>query len=52
MREKNSELDCEKWLKAELKDGELHLCEDIRGRAKNRGFTGVQLKTARKKIKG
>ena len=51
MREKNSELDCEKWLKAELKDWELHLCEDIRGRAKNRGFTGVELKTARKKLK-
>ena len=34
MREKSSGLDCEKWLGLELKDRELHLCEDIREKAK------------------
>ena len=47
---KKSESDCEKWLENKLKDGELHLCEDIRGEAKNHGFTVTELKRARKKL--
>ncbi len=50
MREKSSGLDCEKWLGLELKDRELHLCEDIREKAKERGFTGAELKEARKNL--
>ncbi len=47
---KKSGLECEKWLGSELRDGEFHLCEDIRERAKESGFTGAELKTARKNL--
>lgn len=47
---KNSKSNCEKWLKNKLKDGEFHLCEEIRDEAKNCGFTGTELKGARKKL--
>lgn len=50
MREKDPELDCVKWLRLELKDGDPHLCEDIRKRAKESGFTGLELKAARKNL--
>jgi hypothetical protein len=50
MRAKDSGLDCEKWLRSELRDGELHLSENIREKAKESGFTGAELRTARKNL--
>lgn len=41
---------CEVWLAIQLADGELHLCEDIREAAKKNGFTGKDLKAARKNL--
>lgn len=41
--------DCENWLREELKDGELHLSEDVRSAAREAGFSGRELKEARRK---
>lgn len=42
--------DCDSWLKLQLQDKEMHLCDDIRKAAKKRGFTNKELKIARKVI--
>lgn len=44
-------LECEIWLAQLLSDGEMHLCDDIRYAAKEKGFTGKSLKSARKNLK-
>lgn len=39
---------CESWLKKQLEDGEIHLCDDVREAAKIAGYTRDQLKRARR----
>lgn len=41
---------CDAWLKLQLQDLEIHLCDDIRKAAKKRGFTKQELKAARKAV--
>lgn len=41
---------CGDWLRGKLADGEIHLCDDIRRQARNRGFTQTELKQARKAV--
>lgn len=38
---------CDSWLRLQLQDKEMHLCDDIRKVAKKRGFTKKELKIAR-----
>lgn len=42
--------DCDAWLRLQLQDREIHLCDDIRKKAKKRGFTKQELKAARKEM--
>ena len=43
-------MECKEWLKNELKDQEIHLIDDIRRKAKQAGYTKVELKDARKSL--
>ncbi len=42
--------DCDVWLRLQLQDRGIHLCDSIRKKAKKRGFTEQELKAARKEI--
>ncbi|MGC4018922.1 MAG: hypothetical protein QM793_06660 [Muricomes sp.] len=42
--------DCDAWLRLQLQDRGLHLCDEIRKKAKKRGFTKQELAKARKVI--
>ena len=41
---------CDAWLKLQLQDLEIHLCDDIRKAAKKRCFTKQELNAARKAV--
>lgn len=41
---------CEKWLGVLLGDGEMHLCDEVRSGAKEKGFSKTELRAARKKL--
>lgn len=47
MCEESSVSECKDWLARQLEDGVVHLCEDIRKRASERGFSKRELKNAR-----
>lgn len=38
--------DCASWLRLQLQDREMHLCDDVRKAAKKRGFTKKELRAA------
>lgn len=42
---------CKNWLENLLKDGEGHLCDDVREAAKKQGFKRSELKAARKELR-
>lgn len=42
--------DCDTWLKLQLQDKEIHLCDDVKKAAEKSGFTKRELKSARKAI--
>lgn len=44
-------IDCKDWLANLLKDGEYHLCDDVRDTAKKQGFKRSELKAARKELR-
>lgn len=41
---------CDTWLKLQLQDMELRLCDDLRKKARERGFTKQELKKTREVI--
>jgi len=41
---------CADWVRNELSDGELHLCDDMREESKKRGFKKAEFKHARNAI--
>lgn len=47
---KDENMECEEWLKEQLKSGHSIICDDVRTAAKMLGFTSQRLKTARKKL--
>lgn len=44
-------IDCKDWLANLLKDGECHLCDDVRDAAKKQGFKRSELKAARRELR-
>lgn len=43
-------MDCKTWLTSHLADGQLHICDEVRKRANEAGFSRAELKKARNEL--